>query len=101
MTDVAQLRQVHSRLVAATKPSRELDRAVAQTVSPEMIWRGRPLGNRHMSMAFTRGVENAERFIFIALPGWDWPFRENPTHWRHLDKPSANPNQKAGDHEPR
>ena len=33
---------------------------------------------------------------------WDWPFGEKPTHWRHLDKPPAlNPNQEAGDHEPR
>jgi hypothetical protein len=68
---------VHGRIIKAKGPNRDLDRAVASTLSPRMIWRGRPLGTRHLSMAFTRGVENAERLVLIALPGWEWSVGSN------------------------
>lgn len=63
---------VRSALIVAKGPCRQLDALVAATLSPDMIWQGRPLKSRHLTMAFTRGVENADRFIQIALPRWDW-----------------------------
>lgn len=64
--------RAYEAVKAAVAPSRQLDAIVAATLSPDMLWRGERLKNRHQKMAFTRGLENAERFLNIALPSADW-----------------------------
>jgi hypothetical protein len=73
----AALRLLLKAVTEAKKPNRTLDAMIATSLPEDVMLDGRRLGERRLSLAFTRSVECADRFIKIAFPGWDWSVGSN------------------------
>jgi len=74
---LAALRLLLKAVTEAKKPNRTLDAMIAASLPEDVMLKGRRLGERRLSFAFTRSVECAVRFVEIALPGWEWSVGNN------------------------